>query len=148
MSPGLKARTNLLLAGLVVLDIVLSGTCLFFPEVWFRLFHGAAYIDPQGLLRRTGAVWAAFTVLQLMALVRWQRCPHWLVLVAGVRLTEIFSDWTYLFFCSDITWFGRMALFISPPANLAFGWILLRTWKRVANSSPGTGITKGAGSTP
>jgi len=136
MNAGLKARTNLLLAGLVVLDIVLSGTCLFFPDLWFRWFHGAPYVDPQGLLRRTGAVWAAFTLLQLIALIRWQRYPHWLVLVAGVRLTEIFSDWTYLFFCSNITWFGRMPLFISPPANLVFGWILLRTWARVANAAP------------
>jgi hypothetical protein len=146
MIAELKARTNLLLAGLVILDIVLFGICLFFPGLWFRWFHGAPYVDPQGLLRRTSAVWAAFTVLQLMALVRWQRYPHWLVLVAGVRLTEIFSDWTYLFFCSNITWFGRMALFISPPANLAFGWILLRTWARVASASPGAGTTKAAGS--
>ncbi len=89
---------------------------------------------PQGLLRRTGAVWAAFTLLQFVALIRWQRYPHWLVLVAGVRLTEIFSDWTYLFFCSNITWFGRLALFVSPLGNLAFGWILLRTWARVAKA--------------
>jgi hypothetical protein len=136
MNAGLKARTNLLLAGLVVLDVVLSGTCLFFPDLWFRWFHGAPYVDPQGLLRRTGAVWAAFTLLQFIALIRWQRYPHWLALVAGVRLTDI-SDWTYLFFCSNITWFGRVALFISPPANLAFGWILLRTWARVAKAESG-----------
>lgn len=134
MNAGLKTRTNLLLAGLVVLDIVLSGTCLFFPDLWFKWFHGVPYVDPQGLLRRTGAVWAAFTLLQFVALIRWQRYPHWLVLVAGVRLTEIFSDWTYLFFCSNITWFGRLALFVSPLGNLAFGWILLRTWARVAKA--------------
>jgi hypothetical protein len=133
---------------LVALDVFLSGTCLFFPQVWFRLFHGTAYVDPQALLRRTGAVWAAFTLLQLTALVRWQRSPHWLVLIAGVRLTEIFSDWTYLLLCSNITWFGRMALFLSPPGNLVFAWILLRTWKRVANVSPGTGMTIGGGSAP
>jgi hypothetical protein len=146
MNSGLRARTNLLLAALVVLDVVLSGACLFFPDLWFKWFHAAPYVDPQGLLRRTGAVWAAFTLLQLMALVRWQRYPHWLVLVAGVRLTEIFSDWTYLFFCSNITWFGRAALFVSPLGNLAFAWILLRTWARVAKGDPGVGVTKAAGS--
>jgi hypothetical protein len=146
MNSGLKARTNLLLAGLVILDIFLSGTCLFLPDLWFRWFHGAPYVDPQALLRRTGAVWAAFTILQLLALIRWQRHPHWLVLVAGVRLTEIFSDWTYLFLCSSITWFGRLALFVSPLGNLAFALILLRTWARVANASPGAGVTKAAGS--
>jgi hypothetical protein len=131
MNTGLKTRANLLLAGLVLLDIVLSGTCLFFPDTWFRWFHNAPYIDPQALLRRTGAVWASFTLLQLIALMRWQRYPHWLVLIAGVRLTEIFSDWTYLLLCSNITWFGRLALFVSPPANLLFGLMLLRTWARV-----------------
>lgn len=135
MNTGLKIRTNLLLTGLVLLDIVLSGTCLFFPETWFRWFHSAPYVDPQALLRRTGAVWAAFTLLQLIALLRWQRFPHWLVLVAGVRLTEIFSDWTYLLLCSNITWFGRTALFVSPPANLMFGFILLRTWARVTKAA-------------
>lgn len=134
MNSALRMRMNLLLAGLVILDILLSGICLFFPQLWFRLFHGAPYIDPEGLLRRTGAVWAAFTLLQLIALIRWQRYPHWLVLIAGVRLTEIFSDWTYLFFCSNVTWFGRIALFVSSPANFAFGWILLSAWSRLVST--------------
>jgi len=135
MNARLRKRTNLLLAGLVLLDIVLSGTCLFFPKLWFQWFHGAPYVDPQALLRRTGAVWAAFTLLQLIALFRWQKYPHWLVLIAGVRLTEIFSDWIYLALCSTITCFGRAALLISPPANLIFGLILLKTWERVAGTA-------------
>ena len=48
MNAGLKTRTNLLLAGLVVLDIVLSGTCLFFPDLWFKWFHGVPYVDSAG----------------------------------------------------------------------------------------------------
>ncbi len=140
MSAGLRIGTYILLAGLVLLDIVLSGTCLLFPSLWFRLFHGVPYVDPQGLLRRTGAVWAAFTLLQFIALIRWQKYPHWLVIVAGVRLTEIFSDWTYLYFCSNITWFGRIALFISPPANLLFGVVLLKLWKCVASAFANAGV--------
>jgi len=135
MNARLRKRTNLLLAALVLLDIVLSGTCLFCPALWFKLFHGTTYVDPQGLLRRTGAVWAAFTLLQLVALFRWQKYPHWLVLIAGVRLTEIFSDWTYLALCSTITRFGCAALLISPPAKLAFGLILLRIWERVVGTA-------------
>jgi len=131
MEDKLKTRTNLLLLALVVLDILLSGTTLLFPSYWFRLFHGAEYIDPQALLKRTGAVWVAFTLLQFLALVRWKKQPHWLVLIAGVRLTEIFSDWTYLVFCSSITTAGWIGLLVSPPANLFFAWFLLRTWKQV-----------------
>lgn len=135
MNAGFKARTKLLLAGLAVLDIVLSGACLFFADLWFKLFHGAPYVDPQALLR-IGAVWATFAILQLIPLVRWQKFPHWLVLIAGVRLTEVVCDWAYLLFCSNVVWFGRVALFLSPPANLAFAWILLRTWARVASGIP------------
>ena len=134
MEDKLKTRTNLLLLALVVLDILLSGTTLLFPSYWFRLFHGAEYIDPQALLKRTGAVWVAFTLLQFLALVRWKKQPHWLVLIAGVRLTEIFSDWTYLVFCSSITTAGWIGLLVSPPANLFFAWILIRTWKQVTAS--------------
>jgi len=133
MEDKLKTRTNLLLLALVVLDILLSGTTLLFPSYWFRLFHGAEYIDPQALLKRTGAVWVAFTLLQFLALVRWKKQPHWLVLIAGVRLTEIFSDWTYLVFCSTITVPGWIGLLVSPPANLFFAWILIRTWKQVTS---------------
>jgi len=136
MEDKLRRRTNLLLLALVVLDVLLSGTTLLFPATWFRLFHGAPYIDPQALLRRTGAVWVAFTLLQLLALVRWKQQPYWLVLIAGVRLTEIFSDWTYLAFCSSITLPGRIGLLVSPPANLVFAWILIRTWKQVTASKP------------
>jgi hypothetical protein len=131
MDDKLRWRIHLLLVFLVILDVVLAGTALLFPATWFRLFHAAPYVDPQALLARTGAVWAAFTLLQLLALLRWRKQPHWLVLIAGVRLTELFSDWTYLLLCSSITWPGRLGFLVSPPANLLFAWILLRAWKRI-----------------
>ena len=96
MPPRCKITINLLLVFLVLLDVVLSTLCLFFPETWLRLLHDAPDIDPQGLLRRTGAVWASFTLFHLIALLKWHRQPYWLPLVAGVRLTEVFSDWVYL----------------------------------------------------
>ena len=130
-----KAQVRLLLLGLVILDVILSSLCLFFPQTWFHIFHNAPYIDPQALLRRTGAVWAAFTLFQLVALIRWQNQPYWLVLVAGIRLTEVFSDWVYLALCGSITWFGRIALFISPLGNVAFAWILITMWKRMGEGT-------------
>jgi len=131
-----RLSIHLLLFALVILDVGLSVTALVFPALWFRVFHGAPYVDPQSLLRRTGAVWVAFTLLQLLALIRWTKYPHWLVLIAGVRLTELFSDWTYLFFCSSITAAGRLGLLVAPPANLLFAWILLRAWKRTQAAAP------------
>lgn len=128
MTTKLRIQINFLLFGLVVLDLVLCTVSLFFPEIWFRMFHGAGYMDPQGLLRRAGAVWAAFTLFQLVALKRWQTQPYWLVLVAGIRLTEVFSDWVYLYVADSVTWFGRLALVVSPPANVLFAWLLIKSY--------------------
>jgi len=124
-------KIDLLLIALVVLDLILSVLCLFFPATWFRLFHNAAYVDPEGLLRRTGAVWAAFALFQFVALVKWRKQPYWLTVVAGIRLTEVFSDWIYLFFSSSLTWFGRIGLFSAPLGNVIFAWFLIRSFHAV-----------------
>lgn len=128
---GSPHAIKLLLLFLIVLDVILSILAIAFPGIWFRLIHDQPYIDPQGLLRRTGAVWAAFTLLQAMAYVRWQERPYWLVLVAGVRLTELFSDWTYAYAAQQVTWAGRVGLLISPPANLVMGWFLIKSFLRI-----------------
>jgi hypothetical protein len=131
ISPKLRTFIYILMAFLVILDLVLSTTCLFFPERWFSIFHGAQYIDPQALLKRTGAVWVAFTVLQLIAFFCWEKAPWWLILIAGVRLTELFSDWTYMWLASSMTPIGKLGLFIAPPGNLVFGIFLIWAYKKV-----------------
>jgi hypothetical protein len=143
MSPRLRTGVYALLVFLVIKDIVLSVTAIAFPEAWFKVFHDAPYVDPQGLLTRTGAVWVAFTLLQLLAVFRWEKEPWWLVLIAGVRWTELFSDWTYLYVAQGKTTLGGLGLFLAPPANLAFGaflvWAYLRAMKD--RSGAGTGVT-------
>jgi hypothetical protein len=114
--------------------LVLSATCLFFPDRWFQIFHHAPYVDPQGLLKRTGAVWVAFTLLQLIAFFRWEKAPWWLVLIAGVRLTELFSDWTYILAAQSMTTIGTIGLFIAPPGNLAFGWFFVWAYLKIMRS--------------
>lgn len=137
MTPKLRIGINILLVFLVVLDVVLATLGFFFPKFWFLTIHNAPEIDPQGLLQRTGAVWTAFALFQLIALLRWQRRLYWLPLVAGIRLTEIFSDWVYIYVAASITWSGAVALFISPPSNLLFAWILIRTYLRISKDQPG-----------
>jgi len=135
MSKGLRQFISLVLICTVVVDVVLSTTAIFYPAMWFRVFHGAPYIDPQGLLRRTGAVWVAFSLLQLLAVFRWAREPWWLVLIAGVRLTELFSDWTYIYFAQSLTPYGRLGLFIAPPSNLALGWFFIWGYLKLTRGS-------------
>ena len=131
ISPKLRTFIYILMAFLVILDLVLSSTCLFFPDKWFHIFHNAPYIDPQSLLKRTGAVWVAFTLLQLIAFFRWEKAPWWLILIAGVRLTELFSDWTYMWLAQSMTTIGSIGLFIAPPGNLVFGICLIWAYKKV-----------------
>jgi len=96
-------------------------------------FHGVHYdsLDTYALLKRTGAVWVAFTLLQLIAMFRWTKAPYWLVLIAGVRLTELFSDWTYMYLAHTMTTIGKMGLFIAPPGNLVFGIFLIWAYKKI-----------------
>src|SRR3954468_24146594 len=89
----LRRSINGLLVFLVIYDVILSGTCLIRPDLWYRYIHGADYVDPQGLLLRTGAVLAAFSLFQLIARLKWEVQPMWLAVIAGIRLTEVFSDW-------------------------------------------------------
>ncbi|HEV2828486.1 MAG TPA: hypothetical protein VGW76_12885 [Pyrinomonadaceae bacterium] len=139
ISPKLRNFIYVLLVFLVILDVVLSTTCLLFPDKWFMTFHGVPYdnLDVEGLLKRTGAVWVAFTLLQLIALFRWRKAPWWLVLIAGVRLTELFSDWVYIYVAHSMTTLGTIGLFISPPGNLAFGIFLIWAYKKIMKCGGG-----------
>lgn len=142
ISPGLRKSIYVLLVFLVILDLVLSTTCLLYPDKWFMTFHGVHYagLDVEGLLKRTGAVWVAFTLLQLIALIKWEKQPWWLVLIAGVRLTELFSDWTYMYVAHTMTTIGNIGLFIAPPGNLAFGWFLIWAYRKIMKESYGAGV--------
>jgi hypothetical protein len=129
----MKNKINWLLISLILLDITISIVAFLFPQFWFKIFHGAPYIDPQGFLRRCGTNWAAFALLQIIALAQWEKKPYWLAIVAGVRFSDIFTDWTYLWFSSSITVFGRISLFAISPLNLIFGLYFLSTYKKIVN---------------
>ena len=124
-----RTVTSVLVA-LGVWDIILSYLAILRPHRWFELFHAAPAVDPQALLQRTGAVWIAFTVLQFVAAARWQRQLHWLPIIAGVRWTELFSDWTYAALAQQVTPSGKIGLFIAPPANLVLGMWLMSVYRR------------------
>lgn len=136
LSPGQARWIDVVLAALVLFDSSLAAWGFFLPDFWFRAFHGVPYDDPQGFLRRCAANWAAFAALQLAALLLWRKRPHWLAVAAGARLSDVFTDWTYLCFAADITWFGRAGLLGASPTNALLGWWLLRAWGRARGSHP------------
>jgi hypothetical protein len=134
----MHSRTNnrfidLLLLFLVLLDLVLSVVCLLSPSFWVQIMHGTSYNDTWGLVHRLGGVWLGFFVFQLIALLFWRKHSWLLVLVAGIRLTESFSDWIYWFTADQHTWFANVGLLIAPPANWLFAFVLIREFLRMNN---------------
>ena len=115
-------------------DVVLALWTIVLPQLWFRFFHGSALVDPQALLSRTGAIWLAFAVFQLYAWRVWERQPYWLAVVGGMRLSEVFGDWMYLFRAENITASGASALLIATPMNLIIAGLLISTYAQIARA--------------
>lgn len=134
---GSARRIDAVLAGLAAFDCALTLWAFLAPEFWFRVFHGVPYADPEGFLRRCGANWAAFALFQAVALARWRTNPSWLAVAAGVRFSDIFTDWAYLAFSSHRTTFGCATLAAMSPVNLLLGWWLLRAHDELSRATTG-----------
>lgn len=146
MSTTRQFFTSALLAFFGVWDLALATMAIAFPAFWFRMFHDTAYIDPQALLARTGGVWAAFALFHWIAFFRWRDEPYWLVVVGGMRLSEIFADLIYLFRAQHVTVSGTISLLLATPSNVFFaiffiqGFLLLQPRERRARAAiAGTG---------
>jgi hypothetical protein len=122
-----------LLTALVLLDATLVVWAFAFPDLWFRAFHGveSGSALSELFLRRCGANWAAFLLLQAIAWRRWRADPVWLVVVAGVRLSDIFTDATYAVLSPDPTWFSWATLPLMGLVNLLLGLFLLASYRRL-----------------
>ncbi|MEW5734424.1 MAG: hypothetical protein AB1921_06195 [Thermodesulfobacteriota bacterium] len=129
MSPArlhLESRyVDLALKFLIGLDAVLAIIAYALPGVWFWIFHGAPYTDPQGLLQRAAGSFLAFLLIQLAALLLWKKRPEMLAVVAGVRFSDVFTDWSCLVFATDMTGPGKVLFVFAGLANLACGIFFL-----------------------
>ena len=131
-TPIRRTVVSALLLGFAAWDLVLFGLAVVFPDQWFLRIHGVARVDPQALLARTGLVWLAFSAFHLVAFFRWKQQPHWLVIVGGMRLAELFADLGYLLLAQDTTPAGRMALALAAPSNVLFAVLFIQTYLEIA----------------
>lgn len=127
-------NVDVLLLALIVLDLVLSVWGFFLPDLWFRFWHDAPRVDPQGLLQRCAANWTAFLLFQLIAFYKWKRQPWWLVL--GMRFGDIFTDATCSVLCSSLSTAGRLAFPLAGAGNLVVGLLLLRFYNMKTSRRP------------
>ena len=140
ISTPVKALMLLFLGGALVEDTAICVLSWWRPDLWFHLFHHA---QPLGfdvaLLRRAGGQWAAFALVQAIALLRWRTRPLWLVIVAGARISDLFTDLSYIVAVPSLTPIGWMALL--PPAflNLAFAVTMMVAWRQLRGHGDGHG---------
>lgn len=130
-------RVRALLVSLTLFDLGLVIWAFLLPDLWWWAFHGVERVDPQHLLQRMGANWAAFFLMQLLATIHWRRAPFWILVVAGVRLSDIFTDVTYVILCHDATWFAWATLPLMSLTNLLIGLWLIKAWRHCVRPEPG-----------
>jgi hypothetical protein len=102
------------------------------PELWFRVFHASV---PAGLetafLRRSAGQWAAFALAQAITLWRWKKDPVWLVITAGARFSDLFTDISYVLAVPSLTTLGWIFLLPPPVLNLIGVVIMLKGYQQL-----------------
>lgn len=122
-------RVNVVLVLLVLLDLTLVPWAFIWPDTWFEVWHGVPRVDPQAFLARCGANWLAFLLLQVVALWRWRRETFWLAVVAGVRLSDVFTDLTISLAAQDVTLAAQILFPLTGLGNAAVGILLIRSYR-------------------
>jgi hypothetical protein len=131
---NLRVAVKAALVGALALDVGLAAMTFLAPGLWFDTFHGAMEVDPYALafLRRCGANWAAFALVQAIALAVADRDPRWLAVVAGVRFSDLFTDLTYVATVPSLTALGWAFLLPPPVLNLGMGILMLAGHRQAA----------------
>jgi len=133
LTPPLKAFMLLFLCGALVEDATIFALAWLAPDTWFRWFHHAQSAGLEtALLRRAAGQWVAFAAVQALALLRWRVQPLWLVAVAGLRASDLFTDLSYIVAVPSLTPLGWALL--TPPAllNAAFIVVMLLAYRQLA----------------
>lgn len=131
----LKTLIHIYLWGALIEDITIFVISWVAPNVWFRLFHHSV---PAGLevalLRRSGGQWLAFALGQAITLLLWRRRPEWLAVAAGIRLSDLFTDISYLIAAPSLTRLGQLLLPIFPVLNLVGVLVLLKGYHQIVEA--------------
>jgi len=144
IDPRIEKQVNYMLILLIVMDLVLSAAALFFPGLWWKIFSDRPHVEPQGLQRGFGALWAGLLLLQVLAYLRWKRELWWLPLIAGVHFTEMFVNWVLLAVGEQLTWIAWISYGLTPPATVFFSFFLLNRYQKIVAAQESSGQLKAA----
>jgi hypothetical protein len=131
VKPVLQGFVLLFLGGALLEDATIFVLSWVAPELWFHAFHHA---EPAGLdvalLRRAGGQWAAFAAVQAIALWRWRAQPLWLLVVAGLRASDLLTDLSYVVSVPSLTTLGWAALLPPPLLNTLFIVVMVLAYRQ------------------
>ena len=126
--------------GALIEDVLIFLLSWVEPGWWFQLLHKSSATEAETVwLRRSAGQWAAFALVQGLALWRWRREPVWLVLVAGARVSDLFTDLSYLASASSLTTFGWVVLPLLPILNGLGVILLMRAFRQARAALAGGG---------
>lgn len=126
LSPSLVDGVLLFLG---LLDLGLALWVFFFPEGFYRFFFDVSPGESRGLLYRSGGLWLTFALVQFLALYGWRSSPDWLLVVAGVRLSEWIADWVFLLAEDSFSWIGRIGFMVSVPFTNFFAFLFVVAYR-------------------
>lgn len=128
MSKLLKIAILIYLWVALIEDSLLFFMSWFAPQLWFQLFHHTTTFTTleAAFLRRSGGQWLAFALAQGITLYLWRKKPVWLVVTAGVRFSDLFTDICYILAAPSLTRLGWIVLTPPPLLNLVGVVIMLR----------------------
>src|SRR5262245_2382256 len=123
----LRGAILVFLGAALIDDTVMVVMAWLATDLRFCGFHASV---PAGLdiawLRRSAGQWAAFALAQAITLWRWRKDPIWLVITAGCRFSDLFSDISYIAAAPSLTTLGWFLL--SPPPVLNLVGVVIMLW--------------------
>ena len=110
---------------LVIVDIILGGSAVFFPDLYTSFLHPELIDPPYDFIARTGTLWLVFLVFQAVAATR-KRPEKWFFLVGCIRLMEVPADIVYAILAIGATPMSRILILSAPVLNSIFGTYLVK----------------------
>lgn len=113
-------------------DLLLSAFTAAWPEVYLSIIHPDLAEPQVELLRRSGGMWLAFSIVALIAAT----CPRdvrarWFMVLGWFRLIEVPADLLYGLTATGTGDFGRIIILAAPPLNFLIGGYLFWLSRRM-----------------
>ncbi len=115
---------------LVIVDLFLGGSSVFFPYFYSELLHPELTNPPIDFIMRTGVLWLVFAFFQFMALIS-KNPRNWFLIVAAVRLMDVPADVVYGIMAMGATLISRLMILSAPVINTICGIFLYKLFKKL-----------------